>query len=151
MPVPFSPKSVIPKLKAFWYISIFSLCMVALSGVASYFLLLTPANEDNPLAVYGVYYEETHGQDYSFETIQFFWNKDKRTIEGPVIAGDDLKVRYLRVDSKQVPKIFVVSGDDPTERATLELNFNNPSKPEFEIVENHALKIDYAPRDYHWL
>ena len=98
-----------------------------------------------------MYYEETHGQDYSFVTLQFFWNKDKRTIEGPVIAGDDLNIKYLRVDSKEVPEIFIVSEDDPTEHATLKLNFNDPSKPEFEIIENHSLKINYAPLGYHWL
>jgi len=138
-------------LKTLYYISIVSFVLLALCGVVLYFLLFSSPNEDNPLAPYGVYYEETHGQDYSFVTLQFFWNKDKRTIEGPVIAGDDLNIKYLRVDSKEVPEIFIVSEDDPTEHAILKLNFDDPSKPEFEIVENHSLKIDYAPLGYHWL
>jgi hypothetical protein len=138
------------RLKILSDILVFSSIGLVLCGTLIY-TLFRPTNESNPLALYGVYYEKTYGQFDSFQNIQFFWKRDKKIIKGPLIAGDDLDVEYLRADPKEVPEIFIVSKDDSTEHATLKLNFNDPSKPDFEIVENHSLKIDYAPLGYHWL
>jgi hypothetical protein len=138
-------------LKILNYIFIFSLAALALYGVKLYVLFRISPIEDNPLAPYGVYYERTYGQFDSFQNIQFFWKKGKKTIKGPLLAGNDLDVEYLRIKPNEAPEIFVVSEDDSTEHATLKLNFNDRSKPEFEIVENHELKIEYEPLGYHWL
>lgn len=103
----------------------------------------------NLLKQYGVVYEKSYGEHESFQEIQFYWNRGGKRIIGPKISGDDLYVRFKYVAHDEVPEIVVLSRDYTKRYVILKLNFKDPSKSEFEIVENQMMGVHYPPLGYY--
>lgn len=97
----------------------------------------------NPLNRYGIFYEKTYGEHIAFQHIQFYWNRDGKKIMGPQITGDELYVRFKRFEN--IPQIIVRSKVYKNRMVVLRLNFNDASKPEFELVENNMMGVWYFP------
>jgi hypothetical protein len=97
----------------------------------------------NPLAKYGVTYTINSGEHAEYQWVNFYLDRDGKRINGPEIHDDDLSVSFKQVDGDNVPEIVVQSDTYRSHSATLKLNLSDRSKPEFELVECHDMKVEY--------
>jgi len=99
----------------------------------------------NPLVKYGVSYEITYGEHEEYQCFHLIWKRDKEEIDGPLLWGDNLDVKFLYANDDSIPEIIVRSDDEKNDVAIFRLNFNDKSKPEFELIECHGFFAQYPP------
>jgi len=97
------------------------------------------------LGKYGISYKITSGEHEEFQTLQFFWKRNQNTVDGPLITRDDLYVDLKYIDNVNAPEIVVRSETLKGDFAIFRLNFEDKTKPEFELIENHMMGIEYTP------
>ena len=96
-----------------------------------------------PISKYGISYEISYGEHQEFQTISFYWDRGGRRIVGPQITGEDIRIRYRYRSISQTPDLLIVSGSSSSEFAVFRINSSESSKPEFQLLENHAMGIVY--------
>lgn len=101
--------------------------------------------QHEPLEKYGVSYSIDFGEHEEYQHMWFHWDRGDRKIKGPCVVGEDLYVEYKYYDDSKYPDIVVRNGLDRFSHATLRLNFDDPSKPDIELLENQGMGVRYTP------
>ena len=101
-------------------------------------------NDRNQLSKYGVSYDITCGEHAEFQTVWFHWDRNGKRIDGPMIQGDELYVKFRYVEHDNVPQIVVRSKTYKERSVILKLNFTDASKPGFELVGDPGMHTEYC-------
>jgi len=114
-------------------------------GAALLWWAISSWEDRNLLKGYGVFYNKSFGEHESLQELQFYWDRNGKRIEGPIVTGDDLYVRFISVAGEGVPEIIVQSDDDESAVVVFKLNFTDANKPDFELIEDQELGVWYLP------
>jgi hypothetical protein len=120
------------------------LVVIGIALVLSCWWGITAWNDRNQLGKYGVSYNITCGEHAEYQTVWFYWDRNGKRIDGPTVNGEELYIQFKNVEHKKVPEIVVRSETHEDRRVTLKLNFNDSTKPEFELVGAPGLQIEYC-------
>jgi len=96
---------------------------------------------------YGVRYEISYGEHAEFQRMQFFWKRREALIDGPVIIGDHLRLEFVPVKDDPVSELLVTSDTRHagSSFALFKLNFDDPTRPAFELVAYRKMRFEYPP------
>jgi hypothetical protein len=110
----------------------------------------------NPLARYGIFYEESWGDDDTISTVFLYWDRGQPRVPDSDdltrhiwpscgVTDDDLSVSFIKVGDEKVPEIKIASDIYPDRYSIFRPNFTDPSKPNFELVACHQQVVEYDP------